>query len=132
MSQVEWRPLFKLGAVCALSVLGLMAIQMVVFVVWPFPAEGAVVEWFAIFDSNWLRGLLTMDLLMLLDYLLLVPVYLALYAALRGVSLSWTLLATTLFLLGAAAFLSSNSCFECSLLAPDTQVLLQMRTERHL
>ena len=64
----------------------LIPLQIVVFVAWPPPLEGSTSEWFTLFHENWLLGLLSLDLLLIVDYVLLEPIVLALYVALRRVS----------------------------------------------
>lgn len=58
----------------ALAVLVLIPIQMVVFFIWP--PRNSVIGWFTLFQDNAFVGLLNMDLLLIVDYLLLVGVFL--------------------------------------------------------
>lgn len=79
-----WSRLYTAGGVAALLGAAIVPLQMVVFVAWPPPATGApVTEWFALLQDNALRGLLNLDLLYLVSWILLIPVLPALYAALR-------------------------------------------------
>jgi hypothetical protein len=71
-----------------------------------------VSEWFTLFEDNWLLGLLSLDLLLIVDYVLLVPIVLALYVALRRVSESWMAVATALYFVAIAAYFASNTAFE--------------------
>ena len=68
-----WQTLHRVGGMAALAVLVLIPIQMVVFFVWPPP--NSVIGWFALFQDNALVGLLDMDLLLIVDYLLLIGVF---------------------------------------------------------
>lgn len=102
--------LYKIGGMAALIILLVMSIQIIIFVAWPPPST--VTDWFMLLQSNWLLGLLSLDLLYLLTNALLIPLYLALYAALKRVSGSWMLIALTLGLVGITAYFSSNTAFE--------------------
>lgn len=106
----EWKPLYRVGAAAAVTVLGLVPLQIVAFVVWPLPST--VVEWFALFQRNRLIGLIDMDLLLLVDHVLLGLMFLALYAALRRANQSLMAIALTMALIGITTYFSSNTAFE--------------------
>lgn len=102
--------LYKIGGMATLIMLVIMSIQVIIFVTWPPPS--AVTDWFLLLQNNWLLGLLSLDLLYLLTNALLIPLYLALYAALKRASESWMLIALTIGLVGITAYFSSNTAFE--------------------
>ena len=108
----NWKPLYRVGGVAALITAVLIPLQIVVFIVWPPPFEAATSEWFTLFQENWLLGLLSLDLLLIIDYVLLVPIVLALYVALRRASESWMAVATALYFVAIAAYFASNTAFE--------------------
>jgi hypothetical protein len=112
ISNSSWKPLYRVGGAAALITAILIPIQVVVFVVWPPPREGTASEWFTLFEDNWLLGLLSLDLLLIVDYVLLVPIVLALYVALRRVSESWMAVGTALYFVAIAAYFASNTAFE--------------------
>lgn len=87
-SDTDWRLLYRAGGVAALITAVLIPLQIIVFIAWPPSLEGSVTDWFRLFQDNWLLGLLSLDLLLLVDYILLVPIVLALYVALRQISAS--------------------------------------------
>jgi hypothetical protein len=103
-----WQTLHKLGGVTALAVLALIPIQMIVFFLWPPPSS--VIGWFTLFQDNALVGLLDMDLLLIVDYLLLIGVFSALWASLRRANES--LIALILQLVATASYLASTVAFE--------------------
>src|SRR5215212_9125889 len=104
-----WQTLHKLGGVTALAVLALIPIQMVVFFLWPPPSS--VIDWFRLFQDNALVGLLDMDLLLIVDYLLLIGVFSALWASLRRANESLMAIALILQLVATAAYLASTVAF---------------------
>jgi hypothetical protein len=105
-----WTPLYRIGAVAALIVVLFYVIQIIVFVVSPPPST--VIGYFTLFHKNALLGLLDLDLLSIVDYALFVPLFLALYMALRRVSPSFMVIATALALIGIATYFASNTAFE--------------------
>ncbi len=105
----RWQGLHKLGGVAALMIAVLLLGEIVVYAVLPRP--GSALEHFALFRDNWLAGLLTLDLLGMISYLLFVPTILALYAALRRTSESVMAVATALFFVGIADFFATNPAF---------------------
>lgn len=106
----QWKLLFRIGAAAGIAQLLIMVIQLVVFSVWPPPTSAA--GFFALFERNWLLGLLSLDLLYILNNMLLIPIYLALYAALKRTNESAMLLALILGLVGISAYFSSSVAFE--------------------
>jgi len=108
----DWKPLYRVGGVAALITAVLIPLQIIVFIVWPPPLEGPASEWFTLFQDNWLLGLLGLDLLLIFDYVLLVPIVLALYVALRRTNASLMAVATALYFVAVAAYFASNTAFE--------------------
>jgi hypothetical protein len=68
---VRWRSLYKVAAAAALISALLTPVAVAVFIVWPPPLEGTAEEWFVLFQDNRLVGLLSMDLLLMMIYVLL-------------------------------------------------------------
>lgn len=106
----RWKWLFITGGMAAFSMLILMIIQIIVFVIWPPPTT--VAGYFSLFQESWLLGLLSLDLLYIVDSVLLILIYLAVYFALRKVSESSMLIALVLGIVGVAAYFASNTAFE--------------------
>lgn len=101
-----WRGLVMCGAVAAVLVVVLIPVQAAVLLVSPPPST--VTEFFALFQDNPLKGLVDLDVLLTLDYLVLVPFYLALYVLLRGAAPAWGLLALVLGLFSVLLFVVSR------------------------
>ncbi len=113
----RWQGLDKMGGVAALIIAVLLLGEIVVYASFPQPAT--VHAHFALFHDNWLLGLLTLDRLGMIAYLLFIPTILALYLALRPTNESVMLVATVLFFVGIADFFATNTAF--SVLALSTQ-----------
>jgi hypothetical protein len=105
-----WRQLYQIGGIAALLSAMFIPIQVIVFIVWPLPST--VMDWFTLFQENRLVGLVDLDLLLVIDNVLLVPIFLALYILLRRTNESVMAIATALGFLGIALFIASNPAFE--------------------
>jgi hypothetical protein len=115
-AEFPWKPLYRIGAAAALSTVMLIIIAIPIFLVWPppgdlLPTASTVIDSFALLQNNWLLGLLSFDLVMLVSAVLLIPIYLALYVSLRRASPSLMAIALTLGLVGIAAYFAVNPAF---------------------
>ena len=90
--------------------IGIMVIQIIVFIARPPP--NTVLGYFTLFHKNGILGLLSLDLLYIVDNALVIPLYLALYAALRKDSPSFMAIALAFGLVGIATYFASNTAFE--------------------
>lgn len=104
-----WKPLYRVGGAVGLSVIVFSLIQFIAFIASPPPST--VIGYFTLFHKNALLGLLDLNLLSIVNYALLIPLVLALYAALKRVSQSFMSIATSLALVGIAIYLASNTTF---------------------
>jgi hypothetical protein len=107
---LSWKSLYRVAAVAALVLVVFTVIQSIVFVTNPPPSD--VQGWFTLFQHNKLIGLLDMDLLLVADNLLAVPIFLALYFILKKSAKSTMLLALVLGLAGVVTYFASNTAFQ--------------------
>jgi hypothetical protein len=105
----EWRDLYIIAATAALIAVALFLIEIVGFSIWRQPTT--VIGYFTLFQNNKLLGLFDFYLLDFLAFVFLIPVYLALYFALRRTSRSWLLIATAVGFVGNTVYLVSNTAF---------------------
>lgn len=109
-SDAQRRWMFKIGGIAAVFGILIIPIQIIIFAISPPPAN--VNEWFVLFQKSPLLGLLNMDLLYLINNLLLIPVYVALYVALKPIRESMVFIALIVGLIGIAVYVPSNPAFE--------------------
>jgi Domain of unknown function (DUF4386) len=104
--------LYRIAAFAALATVVVTIVQIVLGVLWPppdfAPTAVAAANILAMAQANPALTFLRLDGLMILDYLLLIVVYTALYAALRRSNPSLMLLATALALIAITLYLASN------------------------
>jgi hypothetical protein len=105
----RWKCLYRVGCAGALIAATLLLIEIIVFTIWPQPAT--VIDYFTLFQSNKLIGLLDFYLLEIPAYILFVPIFLAIYVAIRRTSESYMLLAVILAIIGISVFISTNNPF---------------------
>lgn len=106
----NWKDLFTIGGIAAICSVALIPIQVVIFGAWPPPTE--VIDWYALFQNNWLLGLLSLDLLYILNNIFVLIVYLALFIALVRENAAWMSIAFLLGVVGATIYFASNIGFE--------------------
>lgn len=110
-----WGSLYRAGAWSAIAMLVLIPIQLAVFIIWPLPTT--VTEWFVLFQANPIAGLLDMDLLLIVDWILTVCIVVAFAIASSERERGLLVLAVTLEILAAAAYFASTGAFEMLSLA---------------
>lgn len=111
----RWTGLLRVGGWAALGSVALLVVQVVVFVIWP-PVR-TVGEVFQLLVDAPVRGLLSLDLLYLVNNLLVWLFYVGLGVVLRSVSRSGVVLAVGLGTLQVAAYIASNPALELLWLA---------------
>lgn len=102
----HWNKLYQVAGMVALLTAVLIVVQVAVFIL--FPPPGTTLEIFTLFQDNALLGFLALDLLYVIDNVLLIPILLALYIALRKTNQTFTLIAVALGFVGIAALFASN------------------------
>lgn len=102
----DWNWLFRIGGYAAILMAVLIPIQIVIFIAWPPPQD--VMGYFTLFQRNRLLGLLDLDFLLIVDNLLSIPLYLAIYVALRRKSETFALLGAVLGILSIILYLVSR------------------------
>lgn len=110
MGNDSWKLLYKLAGWCALTMVILVPLQIIVYMVFPPPAN--VEGFFVLYRNNWLLGLLSLDLLYIINTIILIPIYIALILSLCEVSRPAALLAAVLGIIGISAYFPSNIAFE--------------------
>ncbi len=104
-----YQSLYKLGGAAALVVAVLILSDVVVLAIYPQP--NTISDWFMLFRSNSIVGLLDFWGLEVPMYVTFILVFLALYLALRKANQGLMVLTLTLALLGIGIFLATNNLF---------------------
>ena len=113
----RWRGVLATAAAGAILTAVFVPLQVALFVAFPPPASRSVGAWFDLFNGSPILGLLSLDLLMMVEQVLAVPVILALFLLVYRTASSAALLGAAAWLMGAVLFLGSNTGFEMLALA---------------
>ncbi len=113
----DWKWLYRLAGAAAFTSAGLVVVAGAVFMLWPPPGFDPTAantrDWFAFFQAHRLAGIFDLDLVMVIDNVLAIPIFLALYVALRRISVSWTTLGVVASLVGTAGYFAINRPSRC-------------------
>ena len=110
-----WKPLYRAAGVAALLSIAFTFLAVIVFIANPPPTT--ITAWFALFQRNGLLGLINLDLLMLVTYVLMGVIYVALYGALHRGHEPVMALAVLCGLVSIATYIASNTCFNLLVLS---------------
>ena len=111
----QWQQLYGISAICASLVLIFIPVQLLIYFISPLPET--VVDWFRLFYEHPLLGLFSMDLLLMVDYLLIAIIFLSLSVSLWKINPSLVALALIMQLLSTCIYFSSATAFEMLQLA---------------
>ena len=116
-TDARWNPLLRIAAAAALMSAVFIPIQIAVFLLWPPPLDGTAADWFGLLQDNRLAGLIDLDLLLVADNVLLIPILLALFLALRRARESMMLIASALGFTSAVMYIASNPAIQLATLS---------------
>jgi hypothetical protein len=102
-----YQELYKFGGAAALIAALLILGEIVVLAIYPQP--GNISDWFMLFQSNKIVGLLDLWVLEIPMYLMFIFLFLALYMALRKTNQNLMVIGLTLALLGIGVFFATNN-----------------------
>ncbi len=105
-----WNGLYRIAGVGALLAVGFMLLDVVLSFTGGDVGVGemSAVDWFAHFHSNWFVGLRNLGIFNVINPLLVLPLYLALYHLHRKAFPAHAALALSLFLLGTGIYVANN------------------------
>lgn len=131
-----WRRLRLVAGVSALATVVLIPVQVAAFAMLPTEFGEGAGAWFDLLNDRPVLALVGLDALLALDYLLLVPIVLAIASLTWKAQPAWTSLALGAFAVAVPAFLASNPALEMAALAqrhasagPEAQAQLEAAGE---
>ncbi|QIN84714.1 DUF4386 family protein [Rubrobacter tropicus] len=108
-----WGGLYKIGGAAAMIGVLLVLLDILAGILLPGgevePGARSAVEWFELFRDDAYHGFRELGLLNVLNIILGIPLFLALYAVHRRVEGAYATLALVLFLFGGAIYISNNA-----------------------
>lgn len=109
-AEAGWSNLYRAAGVGALIAVGLVLLDIAISFMGADPGVGelSAVEWFSQLQDNWFVGLRNLGIFNVINPLLTLPLYLALYQLHRKSAPTGAALALILYLLGAAVYDANN------------------------
>jgi hypothetical protein len=111
----RWKGALRIAGWAGLASVALTCVQVWIFVQWPPP--DTVEEIYALLNRNPILGLVSLDLLYIVNNLLVLLLYLGLFLTLWAISRSAATIGMLLGSIGMAAYFASNTAFEMLRLA---------------
>lgn len=111
-TEKQWKSIYGLGGVAALIVVFASLLDIAISIMLggdPSSIPQTAVGRFAQFQSNSMLGLYYLDLLNMTTAIIMIPAFLALYAAHRHVDRVYSALAMIVFTIGTAVFVTNNT-----------------------
>ena len=102
--------LYRAGIIATTFMVTMIPVQIAFYLIWPHPTN--IVDWFTLFNNNWIVGLVSFDFLYLLSMIASIFLYIALFFALFERQKSLSLFAFIIGLIGLAIYFPSNTSFE--------------------
>jgi len=102
--------LYRAGIIATTFMVTMIPVQIAFFLIWPHPTN--IVDWFTLFNNNWIIGLISFDFLYLLSMIGAVFLYIALFFALFDSQKALSLFALIIGLIGLAIYFPSNTSIE--------------------
>jgi hypothetical protein len=109
-AETGWHRLYEVGAAAALFSVLIIPIQLIIFSTVPEPTSA--VGWFTLFHDNKLLGLLSFEILFVMNAAFGVTTTLALYVALRRANQSIMAIALVLSLVGAVCIIVARPAID--------------------
>ncbi|HWS22914.1 MAG TPA: hypothetical protein VN226_00560 [Anaerolineales bacterium] len=111
-NMLDWKIFHRISAVSLLSMAMIILVQIFFFMSYPPPYEGTELEWFQIFDTNPLLGLISFEGLMIVYMLLSIFPALSLAMIHWRLSSSGVLVYLVISVIGIMAFIAARPAFE--------------------
>ncbi len=102
--------LYRVGIIATTFMVTMIPVQIAFFLIWPHPTN--IVDWFTLFNNNWIIGLLSYDFLYMLSMIASIFLYIALFFALFEKQKSLSLFAFIIGLIGLAIYFPTNTSVE--------------------
>lgn len=110
-SQTDYKiTLYRAGIIATTFMVIMIPVQIACFIIWPHPTN--ILDWFALFNNNWIIGLISFDFVYMLSMVASVFLYIALFFALYDKQKSLSLFAFIIGLIGLAIYFPSNTSIE--------------------
>ena len=101
---------FRGGMIAAIFMVTMIPVQIACFIIWPHPTN--IVDWFTLFNTNWVIGMISFDFLYMLSMIASIFLYIALFFALFESQKAKSVFALIIGLIGLTLYFPSNTSLE--------------------
>ena len=109
--QIDYKiSLYRVGIIAATFMVTMIPVQIAFYLIWPHPTN--IVDWFTLFNNNWIIGLISFDFLYMLSMIASIFLYIALFFALVERHKALSLFALIIGLIGLTIYFPSNTSIE--------------------
>jgi len=109
----QWKELYRIGGIVAVTTIILILLVIVTYPIWPYlPGTTSTENIFAAIQANRLGGLISLDFILLINNLIGVLLFVAMYVSLKQVNESYALIALVLGLFAAVLIIPARPIFE--------------------
>ncbi|MFX4262313.1 hypothetical protein ACOBQJ_08925 [Pelotomaculum propionicicum] len=119
-TDTNWKTLYKIAGVAALVALSANLLDIILgFGETDIVVSGSktALDWFALFQEDWFKGLYVLGILNIVYNACLVPIYFAMFAAHRRGNGVYAALAMVIAIIGMAVYISNNAAIPMFVLA---------------
>ena len=107
----QWKNLYTIGGATALAAVGFEIVAVLIGVISTAPTPSTVIGWFTLLQNNRFLGLKDLGLFDIIALSLLIPMFSAVYLALRRASQAIVAVATAFSFVGIVVYLATQTAF---------------------
>lgn len=109
----RWTDLYKIGSISCITVAVLVILSVLAYFIWPFkPGSAATADILNALQNDWLGGLISLDIFMMIINIINILPLIALYAALKQVNESYALIAFVFGLIAVVSLIQARPLTE--------------------
>jgi hypothetical protein len=109
----RWRDLYKIGWIISFVSVVIVILAIIAFFIWPYaPGSVSAEELFSFIQTNKFGALMALDFFLLIGILITLPLFLAIYVALKNINHAYALIALSLGLIAIVSIIPARPIIE--------------------
>lgn len=110
---LRWTDLYKIGGISCIAIAVLVILSVFAFFIWPFkPGSASTADILMALQNDWLGGLISLDIFMVIINIINILPLIALYTALKRVNESYALIAFVFGLIAVVSLIQARPLTE--------------------
>jgi len=102
--------IYRTAIIATIFMVVMIPVQIACYIIWPHPTN--IVDWFTLFNDNWIIGLISFDFLYMLSMIASIFLYIGLFYALFDMNKALSLFGLIIGLVGLTIYFSTNTSLE--------------------